>query len=68
MTITEIYDLLPLTERTMMKRRSTYPFTIANDIGYASTWRVIFAGVELGIVVYCRGRKLCCHGLKSKKE
>lgn len=33
MSINEIYDQLPLTERTLLKRLDSYPFRIANDQG-----------------------------------
>lgn len=66
MTITEVDDMLPLTERVMMKRRDGYPFKITNDLGHPSHWRVEIEGQTIGVIVYHRGRKLACHGYTER--
>lgn len=61
MTLTEIFDVLPLTERTLLKRRASYHFTITNDTGHPSIWRVLVGDREVGMVRYYRGRKLAAY-------
>jgi hypothetical protein len=65
MTIGRAYDMLPMSERTLLKHFREYPFELRNDLGEACTYRVIHGGKELGIVVYYKGRKLVCHGSKA---
>jgi hypothetical protein len=66
----EIYDSLPLTERTLLKRikANVYPFKLLNDTGETCDYRVIDEiGIELGLITYrCGGRKLACFELVQK--
>lgn len=60
-----IYDLLPLTERTLMKRieAGLYPFRIANDGGTPCNWYIYENGQPIAMVTYYKGRKLVVHGI-----
>jgi replication-associated recombination protein RarA len=62
MTITEVYDSLPMSSKRLWKEIDGYPFILLNDIGRASWFRVIVEGRDIGVVQYYKGRKLCCHG------
>lgn len=71
----EIYDLLPLSEKTLLRRLryKIYPFKLKNDRGYPCDYFIYDENDEpTGVVVYYRGRKLCLHGIekncKNKKE
>jgi hypothetical protein len=70
LSLTEIYDLLPLTERVMLKRLRSrqYPFKLRNDTGRVNVYRVIVDGWDLGIIHYHAGRKLVCHGLMTPQR
>lgn len=63
--LTEIYDSLPWSNRTLLKRMPTYDFKLFNDIGGACDWRIEVDGDSIGVVVYAGGRKLCAHGLRN---
>jgi hypothetical protein len=70
MTLTEVYDSLPMTARTLWKRldRKAYSgqFELINDLGPVNLFRVVVNGADLGVVQYASdGRKLCCHRLKT---
>jgi len=57
-TITEVYDTLPLAERTLRRRRPFYPFKLRCEPGSPSKYKVSYKKAELGIVAYYKGRKL----------
>jgi hypothetical protein len=65
LNLIEVYEQLPLTERTLLKRirRNEYPFQLLNDYGQPCEYRVVENGVELGMVKYYGGRKLACYEL-----
>lgn len=65
-TLEDVYDLLPMTERTLLKRYQSYPFKIANDRGKPCEWWLYEKGEPVGVVVYYAGRKLACHGYAAK--
>jgi hypothetical protein len=62
-TTSEIYALLPMTERTLLKRYKSYPFKIANDREGPCDWYVYKDGEPIAVIVYYKGRKLCMHGI-----
>jgi hypothetical protein len=66
-TLEQIYDILPLTSRTLLKRYRSYPFRIANDRGYACDWWIYDPeGRPVGVAVYANGRKLVLHGYREE--
>lgn len=66
-TTDEIYDMLPMRERTLLKNYDKYPFRIANDRGRASEWYIYgMGGNPVAVVIYYRDRKLCMHGIISR--
>ena len=67
--ISEIYDILPLSEKTLLKRYRTYDFIIKNDRGSSCNWFIYDdAGDPVGVVVYYKGRKLVLHGIEKPKS
>ena len=69
MDIGEIYDILPLTERTFLKRveLGDYDFTIDNT-DHPSEYILIREGVELGMVKYYQGRLLTCYDIRPRQS
>lgn len=70
-TIGDIYDVLPMTERTLLSRMMcgySPALRLKNDTGDSCTYRVVVGDRELGVVVYAGGRKLTCHGFKSSRR
>lgn len=65
LSIGEIYDILPMTERTLLKRIDSYPFKIANDRGTPCDWFIYKGNKPVAVVVYYKGRKLVMHGIKQ---
>lgn len=74
--ILDVFERLPLTERTLLKRLHKYSFELRNDTGDGCLYRVIADGIEMGAIKYYRGRKLAiwekveaavnvCHGLSQ---
>ena len=72
----DVFERLPLTERTLLKRLHKYSFELLNDTGDGCLYRVVADGVEMGAIKYYRGRKLAiwekveaavnvCHGLNQ---
>lgn len=60
--LTEIFEILPLTERTLLKRieKNAYDFALHNDTPHPCLYRVEVDGQEIGAIQYYNGRKLCC--------
>lgn len=56
-----IYDQLPKTERTLIKRYKGYPFRIANDRGKPCDWFIYDGSEPIAVVTYYKGRKLVLH-------
>jgi len=70
MTIDEVYDALPMSEKTLVKHwhRGQYknlPCLVKNDQGHPCEWRVEYAGETIGMVKYYKGRKLCAYGVRA---
>jgi len=65
MTPEEIYDMLPLSERTLLKRYKGYPFRIANDRGEPCAWYIYEDDKPIAVVHYYKGRKLVLHRIKE---
>lgn len=66
MTIQEVYDSLPMSERTLLKRiaNNFLPFVLANDGGHPCEYYIKNkAGQNCGMVKYYKGRKLTVYGL-----
>ena len=61
MTPEEIYDILPMTECTLVKRYKDYPFRIANDRGESCAWYIYEKDEPIAVVHYYKGRKLVLH-------
>jgi hypothetical protein len=57
--ILDVFEKLPLTERTLLKRLNKYSFELLNDTGDGCLYRVIADGVEMGAIKYYKGRKFC---------
>ncbi len=73
MTIEQLYDILPMTERTLLKRMkyTIYPYHIANDRGTPCDYFIYNRNDNenpIGVVIYYKGRKLCLHGIEAKNE
>ncbi len=72
MTITEAFDMLPLTEKTLSKRiaKGLLPFVLKNDGGHPCEYYFKNEqGDDCGMVKYYRGRKLTfyeIHGVEFK--
>lgn len=66
LTLDEIYDLLPMTERTLRKRYKSYPFKIANDRGESCSWYIYEDNQPVAVVTYYKGRKLVMHTVKQQ--
>ena len=62
---TEIFDQLPLSERTFMKhlKQEKYSFQAINPY-HPCEWFIIVNGKEIGMVKYYRGRKLAAYNTK----
>ncbi len=61
-TIGEVFENLPLTERTFIKRLNAdeYDFTIDNE-AHPCEYDLLREGKRFGMVKYYKGRKLCCY-------
>lgn len=79
MNIGEVFECLPVSERTLLKRfkwigdgngqSPDHAFTLRNDIpGQPCEYRVLISGNEIGMVKYYRGRRLSCYELVKKGE
>jgi hypothetical protein len=69
-TTEDVYDAMPLTERTLLKwlRRQpeTFaPWRVSNDKGSPCDWFVYRheSADPCAVVLYRGGRKLCVHGI-----
>lgn len=67
LNIQEIYDFLPLTERTLLRHYKSYPFRIANDRGHPCHWYIYDGDQPVAVVIYYRGRKLVMLDIKKKE-
>ena len=68
MTIEQAFDLLPLTEKTLLKRISKriLPFILKNDGGHPCEWYFKNKdGDDCGMVKYYKGRILSCYGIQG---
>ncbi|KKN22351.1 hypothetical protein LCGC14_0916170 [marine sediment metagenome] len=68
MTIQELYDLLPLSERTLLRRIAAkkLPAVLANDGGHPCEYYIKNSkGEDCGMVKYYKGRKLTVYGLRG---
>ena len=73
-TVEEIFDLLPLSERILLKYWKNGIYTslktgckisLSNDGGHPCEWMLKDDnGNDFGMVKYYKGRKLCCFALK----
>ena len=68
MTPDEIFDFLPLTERTLIKHYKSYPFKIANDRGYPCDWFIYDGDNPIAMIYYYGGRKLALYGVRDESE
>ena len=69
MTIGEIYEKAPKSERTLMRHKYKWlGCQFKNDLGYACEYRVIYQGEDLGMIKYYGGRLLCAYKLRKKGE
>ena len=70
MTITEAFELLPLSEKTLLKRivKNILPFVLLNDGGHPCEYYFkTKEGVDCGMVKYYKGRKLSFYGIQGVK-
>ena len=68
MTIYDVYELLPLTEKTLRKRiaQNQLPAILANDGVHSSEYFIKNrAGVDCGMVKYFKGRLLAVYSLSG---
>ncbi len=68
MTITEVFETLPLTEKTLLKRivKGLLPFVLKNDGGHPCEYYFKNKdGKDCGMVKYYRGRILSCYGIQG---
>ena len=68
MTITEAYEMLPLSERTLLKwiLKNKLPFYLFNDGGHPCEYYIKNkAGEDCAMVKYYKGRLLTMYGLKG---
>lgn len=64
MDIITAYDMLPLSEKTLLKRirKGLLPFFLKNDGGHPCEYYLKDDnGEDIGMVKYYRGRKLACY-------
>ncbi len=64
MDIITAFDMLPLSEKTLLKRirKGLLPFSLKNDGGHPCEYYLKDDnGEDIGMVKYYRGRKLTCY-------
>jgi len=68
LNLSDIYDVLPLAERTLVKHYKSYPFRIANDRGHPCHWYIYDGDRPIAVVIYYRGRKLVMHSISEQNR
>jgi len=69
MTILEAYQILPKTEKTVIKHRfRIHGLTLRNNLGSPCHYMVTENGHELGVVQYYGGKKLSCWWGEGRDE
>jgi len=68
LNLERIFEQLPKTERTLLKRYKSYSFRIANDRGTPCDWYIYENGLPVAVVTYYRGSKLCMWLISTEPE
>jgi hypothetical protein len=67
-TVSDFYDTLPLTEKTLIKCFRNLPYRIANDRGQSCAWFIydIDNDNPVAVVTYYKGSKLVMHSITPR--
>jgi hypothetical protein len=65
MNIADVFESLPLSEKTLLKHLNDYPYRLTNE-DHPCEYVVHDGSYIVGMVKYYKGRKLSCYELRTK--